>query len=168
MRAATAHAPERYSSIDLSTPRVQRFFLAQKYPRRDHIERVTRALAATTPGERVDLDHLDGGEPERKRSVLLCDLERLGVIEPRDNGFCLREITSSLERRGAELSARYEELRRADRERLDAMLAYADASTCRTAEILRYFGESPPPHCAHCDNCEEQRHWIRRRQGAEA
>ncbi len=37
--------------------------------------------------------------------------------------------------------------------RLDALLSYCEASTCRRQVMLAYFGESAPP-CGNCDNCE--------------
>jgi ATP-dependent DNA helicase RecQ len=39
--------------------------------------------------------------------------------------------------------------------RLDAMLAYADASDCRRQPLLAYFGQRSNP-CRHCDNCLRQ------------
>ena len=37
--------------------------------------------------------------------------------------------------------------------RLDALLSYCEASTCRRQVMLAYFGETAPP-CGNCDNCE--------------
>src|SRR5512135_2681885 len=47
-------------------------------------------------------------------------------------------------------------------------LAYAEMTACRTAEIRRYFGETPAARCSHCGNWEQQRHWIRRRPRPDA
>ncbi len=38
--------------------------------------------------------------------------------------------------------------------RLDALLAYTEATDCRKRALLRYFGEEAPP-CGHCDLCLE-------------
>ena len=44
--------------------------------------------------------------------------------------------------------------RRADeRERLNTLAAFVEASGCRRAILLRHFGEDPPEHCGNCDNC---------------
>ena len=44
--------------------------------------------------------------------------------------------------------------RRADeRERLNTLAAFVEASACRRAILLRHFGEDPPEHCGNCDNC---------------
>ncbi len=161
-RAGRDGAPARavllYRKADA---RVQRFFLAKRYPRPSHVERVVKGLAALRPGVPIDLDRLNGEDPERKCTVLLSDLEKLGVIERRASTFVLSDGAPSSERLRRDLLAHYERLRELDRARLDTMLSYAELTSCRTAEILRYFGESPAPRCDHCDNCDEQRHWIR-------
>jgi len=43
--------------------------------------------------------------------------------------------------------------RAGERERLNALAAFVEASTCRRAILLRHFGEDPPQHCGNCDNC---------------
>jgi ATP-dependent DNA helicase RecQ len=40
-----------------------------------------------------------------------------------------------------------------ERERLNALAAFVEASDCRRAILLRHFGEDPPPKCGNCDNC---------------
>ncbi|MEL7346455.1 MAG: DNA helicase RecQ [Pseudomonadota bacterium] len=45
-----------------------------------------------------------------------------------------------------------EERQRADHARLNALLALAEAPTCRRVSLLRYFGEETSP-CGHCDTC---------------
>jgi ATP-dependent DNA helicase RecQ len=40
-----------------------------------------------------------------------------------------------------------------ERERLNALAAFAEAATCRRAILLRHFGENPPDRCGNCDNC---------------
>jgi ATP-dependent DNA helicase RecQ len=47
------------------------------------------------------------------------------------------------------------ERRTAERERLNALAAFVEASTCRRAMLLRHFGETPPESCGNCDNCIE-------------
>jgi len=45
-----------------------------------------------------------------------------------------------------------EERRRQEHKRLDALLAYCEAPTCRRQTLLAYFGEEQQP-CGHCDLC---------------
>jgi ATP-dependent DNA helicase RecQ len=43
--------------------------------------------------------------------------------------------------------------RAAERERLNALAMFVEASGCRRAILLRHFGEDPPERCGNCDNC---------------
>jgi ATP-dependent DNA helicase RecQ len=45
------------------------------------------------------------------------------------------------------------ERRPAERERLNTLAAFVEASSCRRAILLRHFGEQPPAACGNCDNC---------------
>jgi ATP-dependent DNA helicase RecQ len=45
------------------------------------------------------------------------------------------------------------ERRPQERERLNALAALVETSTCRRAILLRHFGEDPPARCGNCDNC---------------
>jgi ATP-dependent DNA helicase RecQ len=45
------------------------------------------------------------------------------------------------------------ERRAAERERLNALAMFVEATGCRRAILLRHFGEDPPERCGNCDNC---------------
>lgn len=45
------------------------------------------------------------------------------------------------------------ERRGAERDRLNTLAAFVEASGCRRAILLRHFGEDPPESCGNCDNC---------------
>jgi ATP-dependent DNA helicase RecQ len=45
------------------------------------------------------------------------------------------------------------ERRQGERERLNALAGFVEASTCRRAILLRHFGETPAESCGNCDNC---------------
>jgi ATP-dependent DNA helicase RecQ len=47
------------------------------------------------------------------------------------------------------------ERRGGERERLNALAAFVETSSCRRAILLRHFGEDPPETCGNCDNCLE-------------
>jgi len=47
------------------------------------------------------------------------------------------------------------ERRQAQRQRLEAMIALAETTGCRTSSLLGCFGERLPPPCGHCDNCRQ-------------
>jgi len=43
--------------------------------------------------------------------------------------------------------------KRAERSKLDAMLALCEVTGCRRTVLLNYFNEQAPDHCGNCDNC---------------
>ena len=48
-----------------------------------------------------------------------------------------------------------DERKRVERQKLEALLAYAEATGCRRQRLLGAFGETYPEPCGHCDNCLE-------------
>jgi len=56
------------------------------------------------------------------------------------------------QRRMIDESPAGEEFKRAQRGKLDALLALAEAHDCRRVRLLDYFGEASKP-CGNCDNC---------------
>ena len=46
-----------------------------------------------------------------------------------------------------------DERKRVERQKLESLLAYAEATDCRRRLLLGAFGESHPGACGHCDNC---------------
>lgn len=47
----------------------------------------------------------------------------------------------------------YEARRQQDRERLDAMMHYAQSPQCRMRLLSEYFDQPFEKDCLHCDNC---------------
>jgi ATP-dependent DNA helicase RecQ len=140
--------------------RVQRYFLQQKYPRPKHV-------GAFLEGVRLhDFNAIGGAVPKRLRRVLLADLERLGAVEQDGAGWALRIDGPSPEQLRRQLVEGYEARRQADRRRLERMLVYAELGSCRSAEILRYFGEEEAPQCEQCDNCDQRQTRVVRRVAA--
>ena len=46
-----------------------------------------------------------------------------------------------------------EEYKRVERQRIDALLGFCEATSCRRVMLLRYFGEEHPGNCGNCDTC---------------
>ncbi len=46
-----------------------------------------------------------------------------------------------------------DERKRVERQKLESLLAYAEATDCRRQLLLGTFGETYPGPCGHCDNC---------------
>lgn len=59
----------------------------------------------------------------------------------------LRQMAANSE--GSEL------FRRAEQERLNAMLGLCELASCRRQTLLRYFGDQMPEPCGNCDTCAE-------------
>lgn len=51
----------------------------------------------------------------------------------------------------------YEERKKRMSERVEYMIEYAQAESCRASMLLRYFGEEPSSDCDTCDNCRAAR-----------
>ncbi len=51
-------------------------------------------------------------------------------------------------------SAAPEHVRRAESQKLDALLAYCETARCRRQTLLAYFGEEYPQSCGNCDTCQ--------------
>lgn len=51
----------------------------------------------------------------------------------------------------------YEDRKARMSERVEYMIDYATAGSCRASMLLRYFGEEPEADCDTCDNCRAQR-----------
>ncbi len=59
----------------------------------------------------------------------------------------------ALARHRIQESGASDEQKRVERQRLDAMVSIAEASTCRRQILLRCFGEAAPDPCGRCDIC---------------
>jgi ATP-dependent DNA helicase RecQ len=59
------------------------------------------------------------------------------------------------QRRFVDGSRADEEHKRHERRKLEAMLGYCEATTCRRRVLLAYFDDEPGGDCGNCDNCLE-------------
>ena len=129
---------------------VQEHFNAQKYPGRDQVRSVAAALTAG-PGKLEDIA-LRAGVPQKKAQVVLAMLEEshlarelAGKIWAPDEGTADEQVVWNA-------AESYRKKRESDRERLQAMLDYAETRKCRVQFLLEYFVEEVPV-CGKCDNC---------------
>lgn len=104
------------------------------------------AWMASSLGRKVSVGAVEGA---------LQVLERAGAIA---SGTTVRVTRQgrSLAELGIETSV-WVQRRQRDLERLDRMVAFAEATTCRKALILGYFGEMHAGDCGACDVCLEGR-----------
>jgi ATP-dependent DNA helicase RecQ len=149
-----------YLLYRLEDRRIQTYFLGTRYPRPEECQRLCTTLPAASVNERV------GGSikelalttkiPERRLRVLLTHLEREGIATIADDKITVADARATA-RTIAAVLASYAHRRKRDRERLQAMMHYAQSPQCRVAQVLRYFGETPPtPNCGTCDVCRER------------
>jgi ATP-dependent DNA helicase RecQ len=77
------------------------------------------------------------------------------AVERRRGGGGWRQKVRLDPARVAALVQAYEARAKADRDRLDQMIAYAQTARCRWIALLEGLGEPPPfDGCGHCDSCQ--------------
>jgi ATP-dependent DNA helicase RecQ len=129
---------------------VQEHFVAQKYPGRDQVRAVAHALT-TGPGKLVDIA-LRAGVPQKKAQVVLAMLEESQLAKELAGAIWSPAEQAADEQVVWNAAEAYRKKRESDRERLQAMLDYAETRKCRVQFLLEYFAEEIPP-CGKCDNC---------------
>lgn len=138
----------------LEDRRVQAYFLGGKYPKRDELARAYESFP-----ERGDLTLTafaeTTGVSARRARVIMALLESMEIVRRSRRGFArARKFRDQ-----AELDAyyaEYEERHAHDRDRIDAIMHYAQTMSCRVRELESYFGEDPTADCDHCDNCRDK------------
>jgi ATP-dependent DNA helicase RecQ len=119
----------------------------------EELRRVYRALRDGSGV--VDPDELAALAPDRDVRVLVGMLEQAGLVERGfDEG---RSMRIEVPPPPPDAAQRVEELLARARlvadGRADAMIAFAEASRCRHAQVATHFGETLEPPCGACDVC---------------
>lgn len=130
---------------------VQSFFVAGKYPTRSDVFQVWQALRNGADNLRELA--LAAQCSQSKTRVVLNILKELELLnELPNNGYTPtgKDVDELTLGRAAES---YRKRREGDRERLAAMIRFAQSTRCRNQLLLEYFGEKKPPLCKRCDNC---------------
>jgi ATP-dependent DNA helicase RecQ len=139
--------------FDQADLRIQRFFMAGRYPHADDIEAVWRALqipeTVPTPAGIATAAALS----ESKTRVALKALADAGLVQ--SDNLEYRPASSSLDAQAVDAVAeQYRSRAQQDQTRLDQLMAYAHSARCRWLMLLEYFGETPEwTRCGRCDNC---------------
>ncbi|WP_119155659.1 RecQ family ATP-dependent DNA helicase [Caldimonas tepidiphila] len=136
---------------------VQQFFLAGRYPDREDIGAVCRALLKPPPdGGAWTLPRLKDTlqQPATRLQVTLRLMREQGLVRlNRRREIRLRDTALDGERLDA-MVADFEEKAQHDREMLERMVFYSQTGGCRWRVLLEHFEEGPPfDRCGHCDNC---------------
>jgi ATP-dependent DNA helicase RecQ len=135
--------------------RVQAYFLGGRYPKEDELLQVVGALGAG-PQELGPLA-ATLGISSRALRVMLSQLLDAGLLEEEGRTVRLAGGVPPTAEAIAAVARRYEERRREDRARLDAMVRYCISTLCRSRILLAYFGEEALRDCGKCDNCVRRR-----------
>jgi ATP-dependent DNA helicase RecQ len=141
----------------LEDKRLHSYFLAGKYPDRSESTRlmqcVTKLLA--DPSRKhvsaFELSSLAEISPKRTK-VILAQLEGAELIaRARDRIKLLRGPRDEAEL--DKLLSEYEQRRGNDKERIEAVMHYAQSPSCRMKQLVAYFGQEEVEACGQCDNC---------------
>jgi ATP-dependent DNA helicase RecQ len=135
----------------LEDKRIQNFFLRGRYPKAEAVRAVLKALGATSLPLAAVADFAQIGR--RRTQVILYLLREAGVVRRGRSGYTLRRTEAISDPEINSLLAEYAERANRDKERLQEMMHYAQAVTCRTQILRAYFGEDPGAACNRCDNC---------------
>ena len=142
---------------DLRDRRVQRFFLANRYPDARQVGAVQHALERLAHDGLVPFDTLRDALPDitkAKISVAIKLLVDAGVVRRRAGAHMAMKGARLDSQRIATLAATYGEKAERDREKLERMVFYAQTGHCRWRVLLDYFGERiHDDRCGNCDNC---------------
>jgi len=140
--------------------RTQAFFLAGKYPKFESVVAVERAMSGEDGArhamalEKIQAD--SAGVPKTKVRVILSALEQLGLVAQDEAGRFTRVGSPMSEAHIEQVSRAYDARRKADGERLERMVLYAQTALCRWKVLLEYFGAAADwTSCGHCDACRK-------------
>jgi ATP-dependent DNA helicase RecQ len=148
--------------------RIQQFFLANRYPSEEMLQRLVRTVA-TAPAP-LTFAALRDAMPDtglRKLQVALKLLADAGIVARHADGAASpaqgdtismvapSDATKDQAQRVAQAARAYRERAEGDRQTLEAMVAYARSGRCRWRMLLDHFGETPPwERCDTCDSCK--------------
>lgn len=138
-----------YSHNDLH---LRRFLASEGKVQAAEVQQVIAALQEQDEPLTADdlLEQVDLSKTKIK--TVLAHLSDLGAVEALAAGEVM--AADGLDADHAKAAAALQEQRQAARQsRLDMMRGYAEATTCRRAFLLGYFGEEYESPCNACDNC---------------
>jgi ATP-dependent DNA helicase RecQ len=141
----------------LEDKRLHSYFLAGKYPDRQESARVMHCLSklmADGTCEYITVAALAAvAEVTPKRAkVIVAQLEGAELVERKRERIKLLRGPRDQEELD-QLLSEYEQRRGSDRERLEAVMHYAQSPACRMKQLTAYFGQEEAENCGHCDNC---------------
>ena len=146
----------------LEDKRIRSFFLGGKAPKRTETLTLLQALGRLSEDRKtVSMRSLAeaSGLSARRVSVLVSAFEDIELIERRGRTLAVKGHLRSDQ--VEDLFGNFDAQHQAERERLQAMVRYSEALSCRMQYLREYFGEPSGEHCEHCDNCKRPTQQIR-------
>lgn len=135
----------------LEDKRIQNYFMRGRYPKAEEVRAVLDTLNET-PLSLASITELSQ-VGKRRTQVILYLLREAGVVRRGRSGYMLRRKEPISDAEIGALLGEYTERASRDKERLQEMMHYAQAPTCRTQILREYFGEDKGEACNRCDNC---------------
>lgn len=135
----------------LEDKRIRSFFLGGKHPRRDEAMAFLQAFAQQRGASTLEEISEKTDIALKRVQVIAAALEDLTLVKRRGTTW---KLARSL--RPDELDVfldRFERRASSDKERLDAIMHYAQAVRCRVQLLREYFAEEAGATCGRCDNC---------------
>jgi ATP-dependent DNA helicase RecQ len=144
---AAAHCVLIYAREDR---RIQTFFLGGRYPDRDDLSRLLKAIASA-PSTVMELsEHADLAL--KKTQVLVQALAELGLVDEREEKVHPAGPLPKDEELD-QLVAGYVARRADDKRRLEAVERYCESTLCRVRILAAWFGDETAVECGRCDRC---------------
>ncbi|MBI5477695.1 MAG: ATP-dependent DNA helicase RecQ, partial [Deltaproteobacteria bacterium] len=143
--------------FDESDLGVQEHFIKEKYPPKRSLAHLVEALAAWA-GENRPVSAADLALAAHTRATyamsLLGELRDLGLVtEVGAHQWQPAAAATSVADTARAAAVRDETRRIADPRRLQQVVDYAHAESCRSVLLRQYFGDPKPPACGRCDVC---------------
>jgi ATP-dependent DNA helicase RecQ len=139
----------------LEDRRVQAYFLGGKYPKRKDLLAVYDAIRAFGGDATLAALAESTALSDRRIKVIVAELDAMGIARRSPKRIrLLRTFADSgeLDRFATSYEARFD----TDKEKLDAIMRYAQSTECRVKRLAEYFGEEYGQDCQHCDNCRDR------------
>ena len=132
--------------------RIQSYFSAGRYPKREDLRKVLDALSAKEPVAAAELAKR-ANVGQRRSQVILYLLREASAVRRVKGGYVLRHDEPITDAHVEALLGEYVSRAGSDRSRLDTMMRYAETVTCRRQVFRAYFHEPLGEPCGNCDNC---------------
>ena len=139
----------------LEDRRVQAYFLGGKYPKRKDLVAIYDTIRAFGGDATLAALAESTALSERRVKVIIAELDAMGIARRSPKRVRLLRTFADLEELDR-FATSYESRFESDKDKLDAIMRYAQSTECRVRRLAEYFGEDYGQDCLHCDNCRDR------------